>query len=92
MAPPPKTKPPAADARASDGRRDRTSTVVAVTLVMMGALGVVTIFWEPLMALGSPSVAAEARGEGAQEPAATSARHLDAGAPAVVHPDGSGNS
>jgi hypothetical protein len=48
MSRPPKRKP------------DRTSTVVAGGLVLLAGLGVVTIFWGPLLAFVEPSGAAEA--------------------------------
>jgi len=60
----PKTKPtPPTTATA---RPDRTSAVVTATLILLTALGVVTVFWEPLTALavGAPSAdsVAETRG------------------------------
>jgi hypothetical protein len=58
MAAPPKTKPPAAAARA-----DRTSAVVSATLILLTVLGVVTVFWEPLAALAGGAPAAESVGE-----------------------------
>jgi hypothetical protein len=84
MAPPPKTKPTVPTARASDGRRDRTSTVVAVTLLLLTGLGVVTIFWGPLMALASP------RAEGTMEPSSAPPGAVDGGPPPTA--DGSSNS
>jgi hypothetical protein len=42
---------------------DRTSAVVTATLILLTALGVVTVFWEPLAALAMGAPATEARSE-----------------------------
>jgi len=75
MAETPKTKPPAASARAA--RADRTSAVVTATMILLTGLGIVTVFWEPLTALavGAPS---------AESVAETRAPVGDAGAPATT--------
>jgi hypothetical protein len=73
MAATPKTKPPSTPVRAS--RADRTSAVVAATLILLTALGIVTVFWEPLTALAVGAPAAESVGE-------TRAAVGDAGTPA----------
>jgi hypothetical protein len=54
MAAKPKAKP--SPAPTSVARADRTSAVVTTTLILLTALGIVTIFWEPLTALavGTP--------------------------------------
>jgi hypothetical protein len=49
MATPPKVKSEPASAPA----RDRTSSIVAATLILLTVLGIVTVFWEPLAALAS---------------------------------------
>jgi hypothetical protein len=61
MAAPPKTKPPLPPPRAAGP--DRTSSVVAAALILLTALGVVTVFWEPLTALALGAPAAESVGE-----------------------------
>jgi hypothetical protein len=66
MSRPPKRKP------------DRTSTVVAGGLVLLAGLGVVTIFWGPLLALVEPS--------GAAEPAAAAAPSAPPGAASAPSP------
>jgi hypothetical protein len=63
------------------GKPDRTSTVVAGGLVLLGALGVATIFWSPLMALVEPSSAAEAEARPAAGETATGASVMDGGSP-----------
>jgi hypothetical protein len=60
MAAPPKAKPPPVSPAA---KRDRTSAVVAGTLIFLTALGVVTVFWEPLAALAVGSPASESMSE-----------------------------
>lgn len=60
MAATPKTKPPRGG---PSGRADRTSTVVAATLIGLTALGVVTVFWEPLAAFAGGGSAVESMGE-----------------------------
>jgi hypothetical protein len=52
MTPTPKVKAPPAPSAP-----DRTSAVVTATLILLTALGVVTVFWEPLtaLALGAPT-------------------------------------
>jgi hypothetical protein len=74
VAPKPKASSPSlAPARA---KPERTSTVVGVTLIGLAALGVLTIFWEPLAALavGAPSAdsVSDVRGTPADGGAATS--------------------
>jgi hypothetical protein len=66
MPAPPKAKPPTP---ATPITRDRTSTVVTATLILLTALGVVTVFWEPLTALAVGTPAGETVGE-ARAPAA----------------------
>jgi hypothetical protein len=61
MAAPPKAKPPSAPGRGAGA--DRTSSVVAATLILLTALGVVTVFWEPLAALAVGAPAGETVGE-----------------------------
>jgi hypothetical protein len=53
MAATPKGKP---NAPTPAARTDRTSSIVGATLILLTALGVVTVFWEPLaaLALGAP--------------------------------------
>jgi hypothetical protein len=92
----PKTKPSAPPAPAA--RPDRTSAVVTATLILLTALGVITVFWEPLTALavGAPPTesVAETRGiSGDGGVAATSSPSANGGAaPAAAAPDASGNS
>ena len=76
MAAPPKTKPSPAPATP-----DRTSAVVSAAMILLTALGVVTVFWEPLAALAGGAPASEAVGESR---AATS----DGGAGALASPSG----
>jgi hypothetical protein len=75
MAATPKTKPPSTPVRAAHA--DRTSAVVAATMILLTALGIVTVFWEPLTALavGAPS---------AESVAETRTAVGDAGAPATT--------
>jgi hypothetical protein len=63
------------------GKPDRTSTVVAGGLVLLGVLGVATIFWGPLMALVEPSSAAEAEARPPSSEPATGASVMDGGSP-----------
>jgi hypothetical protein len=81
MAATPKGKPPTAPAPAA--RADRTSAVVTATLILLTALGIVTVFWEPLSALavGSPSA------ESVAEPRATAG---DSGSAATPSPSVTG--
>jgi hypothetical protein len=58
MAVTPKAKHPATPA--APRRVDRTSAVVTTTLIVLTALGVVTIFWEPLTALALGTSATDA--------------------------------
>jgi len=94
MAAKPKAKP------SSPARADRTSAVVTTTLILLTALGVVTIFWEPLtaLALGSPSTegVSEPRGATSDDGAAaargstaTPAGPVNSGAPTGVDASGS---
>jgi hypothetical protein len=64
-------------------RADRTSAVVTATLILLTALGVVTVFWEPLTALavGAPSA------ESVAEPRAAAA---DAGSLSTSSPSTNG--
>jgi hypothetical protein len=78
----PKTKPPAAPTPAA--RPDRTSSVVAGTLILLTVLGVVTVFWEPLAAFAGGGPTAASVGE-----ARTSA--ADGGASAPSSPSVSGS-
>jgi hypothetical protein len=66
--------------RPPKGKPDRTSTVVAAALVLLGALGVVTIFWGPLLAFVEPSGAAEGAPGAATTGPTVSAARADAGA------------
>jgi hypothetical protein len=75
MAATPKTKPTSAPTRAA--RADRTSAVVTATLILLTALGIVTVFWEPLTALAVGAPAAESMAE-------TRTPVGDAGAPATT--------
>ena len=69
MGAPPKAKPPSAPERGAS--TDRTSSVVAATLILLTALGVVTVFWEPLAALAVGAPVGETVGEArAPSPAA----------------------
>jgi hypothetical protein len=69
-----------------DRAPDRTSTIVAGTLILLTVLGVVTVFWEPLAAIAAGGSA----NEPTSEPRALAP---DAGATSVVSPsDASGNS
>ena len=61
MAATPKAKAPVPPSPAP--RRDRTSTVVTATLILLTALGIVTVFWEPLTALAVGAPASEPVGE-----------------------------
>jgi hypothetical protein len=69
MAVTPKAKPPLTPpARA---KADRTSAVVAATLILLTVLGIVTVFWEPLAALAMGTPAADGvSAPGASEAAA----------------------
>jgi hypothetical protein len=64
-------------------RPDRTSAVVAGTLIFLTALGILTVFWEPLAALavGTPTT---------EVPSETHTQTVDAGGPPAA--DASGNS
>jgi hypothetical protein len=62
---------------------DRTSAVVAGTLIFLTVLGVVTVFWEPLAALAVGTPAGETTSEPHVAP-------IDAGS--VQATDGSGSS
>ena len=64
MAVTPKRNPPSEASVRGRATPDRTSAVVAATLALLTALGIVTIFGEPLAALavGTPTV------EGVSEP------------------------
>jgi hypothetical protein len=73
----------APEAPPSAARPDRTSTVVAGTLIFLTALGVLTVFWEPLAALAVGTTTPEAASEPHAPP-------VDAGAATPV--DASGNS
>jgi hypothetical protein len=92
----PKTKPSTPPAPAA--WPDRTSAVVTATLILLTALGVITVFWEPLTALavGGPSAesVAETRGiSGDAGTAATSSPSENgAAATAAAAPDASGSS
>jgi len=89
MAAAPKPKASSPSLGPPRGKPDRTSTVVGVTLIGLAALGVLTIFWEPLAALavGAPSA------DGVSDGRATS---VDGGAVTSPTPvgalDASGNS
>jgi hypothetical protein len=92
----PKTKPSTSPAPAA--RPDRTSAVVTATLILLTALGIITVFWEPLTALavGAPSaesVADTRGGSGDGGTAATSSpSETGAAATAAAAPDASGSS
>jgi hypothetical protein len=85
MAATPKAKPPTS--RATTARADRTSSVVTATLILLTALGVVTVFWEPLAALAVGNAGTAPAGEPVSESHATAA---DAGAVAPVSPTAGG--
>jgi len=78
-----KSRAPGAPGAPPSAGPDRTSTVVAGTLIFLTALGVLTVFWEPLAALAVGTPAPEA----VSEPHAPA---VDAGAAAPG--DASGNS
>jgi hypothetical protein len=82
MAATPKTKPIRAPATAQ--RPDRTSSIVAGTLILLTVLGVVTVFWEPLAAFAGGGPAAEPVSE-THVPAA------DGGAGVAASPSVNGN-
>jgi hypothetical protein len=81
MAATPMTKPPSTPARATRG--DRTSAVVTATLILLTALGIVTVFWEPLTALAVGTPAAESMAE-------TRAAVGDGGSPVAPAPSVTG--
>jgi hypothetical protein len=81
MAATPKAKP--TPVRGAAARADRTSTVVTATLILLTALGVLTVFWEPLAALAGGAPAADVASE-SRVPAA------DAGAGAASAPSVTG--
>jgi hypothetical protein len=82
MAAPPKTKREAAPSASGSGT-DRTSAVVSAALILLTALGIVTVFWEPLAALAGAAPAAEAVGE-------THPATADGGAGALASPSATG--
>jgi hypothetical protein len=91
MAPTPKATAPGEAPPA--GRGDRTSAVVTATLILLTALGIVTIFWEPLTALavGAPADEAVSGTRGAPADGGAAASPSTAAAPGAPA-DASGSS
>lgn len=50
-------------AAALGAKQDRTSSVVAWSLILLTVLGVVTVFWEPLAAIAAGGAVNEQAGE-----------------------------